>query len=355
MTRRIALVLALVLGLAVGAHADPSSQQSEQIQGILKLMQRGVSEDVIVKHIAASRFAFDLTSDDILELRDQGLSDRVIEAMLDTAAQPPDSLQQEPQQDRVYTRDNSTPTSSDVYLNLSAGYYSPWYQYPYAWGSYYDPFLASYSLFYYPPFFFNASWGWYGSCHYYYPTYWGHHGWQDPYYWRSVAPRSCFVSVPRVPVNHWDAGRGLGHGRPGVVARSAQVAVRQGQPMTTPRLTHAWDRDRVYMRRSHAGQPANGSYRRGSNQVFVPDPGRQQAPPTFAPREGARHLYRSVPSTSPPRESTPAFLPHGSAAPAGNYTALSRGFASAPRAGSPAGAPAFAPRGSFGASAPRHR
>jgi len=87
MVRRIALVLCLLAGFVASAAAPPATDQQAAIENILKLVQRGVSDQVITRHIQAQHFVFDLSTDDILTLRDQGVSDAVISAMLDTGVQ----------------------------------------------------------------------------------------------------------------------------------------------------------------------------------------------------------------------------------------------------------------------------
>ena len=85
MARRLILALLLLLSLTGVAYADRAKDQSERLDEILRLVREDVSDAVIVKHIEASGFVYDLSADDILELRQLGMSDVVIEALLDTA------------------------------------------------------------------------------------------------------------------------------------------------------------------------------------------------------------------------------------------------------------------------------
>jgi len=174
MIRRIALAVVFALALAATAGADPAALQAEHIQDIVMLVEGGVPEELVIKHIHTSSFVYELSTEDILRLREMGVSDPIIEAMLDTALQAPPDMSLEAQ-DRGATGDFDDP---DVYI--SAGYFSPWYQYPYAWGFYYDPFPSCYSMYYYPPFTFHAGWGWYGNCGYYYADYWPSYRWCSP-------------------------------------------------------------------------------------------------------------------------------------------------------------------------------
>jgi hypothetical protein len=187
MRYRFILPIALLLCFATAAYADHAKDQNARLDEIVSLIQDGVSDAVIVKHIRNSGFVFELAADDLVQLRDLGLSDTVLEALLDTA-----------QDDNGY---DPVRYRSDAYFSLSAGYFSPWYQYPYAWGFYYDPFPVCYSSYYYP-FNWRSSWGYYGGCHYYNQQCWGSSRWDNPRYWvasRHNQGRALRVSRPVLP------------------------------------------------------------------------------------------------------------------------------------------------------------
>jgi hypothetical protein len=165
MGRRLATFLGAVLliGLVASqALAHDEKVQAQLIDEVLRMTEASVPEDIILKQIAAWGFEFELSADDIVELRSLGVSDAVIAAMVDTG--------------HAAGYDDKEPQRN---LYVSAGFYSPWYAYPYAWSFYYDPFPYVYSAYYYPI--------------YYHAPYFGHYGWSGcTYYYayhRGVQPR----------------------------------------------------------------------------------------------------------------------------------------------------------------------
>ena len=335
MARRIALVLCLLAGLAATVAASPSAEQQAAIENIVKLVERGVSDQVIIRHLQARHYVFDLSTEDILSLRDQGVSDAVLTAMLDTAVN--DAADSD-----VGVIDNTQALSdvgvaplddedgSEAAINLSAGYYSPWYQYPYAWGSYYDPFPAWYSAYYYPPFCFSFSWGWYGNCGYWYSGYWPGYGWCDPYYYDYACAHhgGCWVPVPHSgDAQRWDAGRGVGNdrGAPGQqvgnsgTARRATSTAAPRNGMRTPQLESRSANSRAHVRlpgrsatpaaspstRSRGGAPA--ARPSSGSRYSTPQGGRRSAPAS-APRASAPRLDSGGRGASPAQ--APRSAPH---------------------------------------------
>ncbi|HMP16531.1 MAG TPA: glycine zipper domain-containing protein, partial [Gemmatales bacterium] len=55
---------------------------------VIKLTQSNVHESTIIKQIQSTRTVFQLTSDDVVSLKSYGVSDHVINAMLDSARRP---------------------------------------------------------------------------------------------------------------------------------------------------------------------------------------------------------------------------------------------------------------------------
>jgi hypothetical protein len=55
------------------------------VEDVIKLAKAGLSEDIIVQQIKRKGQAFDLSSDQIIELKTANVSDRVVEVMLDPA------------------------------------------------------------------------------------------------------------------------------------------------------------------------------------------------------------------------------------------------------------------------------
>ncbi len=161
--RRLAVLLASLL-LVVGsvARAHDAELQAELLDEILRLSHARVADDVILEQIAAWDFVFELSADDIVELRSLGVTDTVLAALIRTGS---------PQEDGALAAYAGT----RVYVG--AGYYSPWYYYPYAWGGYCDPFPRLYAAYYYP-FQCSAPFGYYGWCG---GTYYAHY---QPRHWR---------------------------------------------------------------------------------------------------------------------------------------------------------------------------
>jgi hypothetical protein len=333
MARRIALVLCLLAGFATAVAASPVSDQQAAIENILKLVQRGVSDQVIIRHIQAQHYVFDLSTEDILSLRDEGVNDAVLTAMLDTAIEG-DTAGRDDGNQGVATESESTADAAEVTSEdtsqstviLSAGYFSPWYRYPYAWGFYYDPFPTWYSTYYYPPFYYSYDWGWYGGCNYWYAGWWPHYRWNDPYYYNYAhAHHGHWVPVPHYgDAHHWDSGRGLANhrGAPGQRV-GAYDSARRGAPVASPRsgmrarqLEGRAAAPRVHVRSpgheaSPAGSPTSRS--RGSAPVSGPSPGPRYSAPRGGGREGAP---AATPRPSAPRVdsggrgSAPAQAPH---------------------------------------------
>lgn len=161
------------------------------VEDILKLSRAQVSEDVIVNFVQNSGTVYNLSSNDIVYLRQEGVSNTVINAMLEkrkkaldasqsqvasappapaaTAAPSPDTATTAPNNPApVYVQPPAQPAPSTVYVvpypAASAayyGYYQPYYGY---YGPYYAPYYGpSISL----GFRFGGGWG----------GHWGGHHW----------------------------------------------------------------------------------------------------------------------------------------------------------------------------------
>jgi hypothetical protein len=140
------------------------------VDDVLKLCRGQVSEDVVVAYVQSSGIPYSLNANDIVYLKQQGVSDRIVSVMLDqknrylAANQNIASTQTAPnyqQQDNSQAQPPTTyvqPPSSSVYVipNTSAySYYDygydPYYygSYPYYggyYGSYYGGFRPSFGL-----------------------------------------------------------------------------------------------------------------------------------------------------------------------------------------------------------------
>ena len=70
-------------------QAQTTAIQPTELQEVVKLSKAQVTDDVIIGYISNLRTAFHLTADDLLYLKDQGVSQPVITALLQKAAVPP--------------------------------------------------------------------------------------------------------------------------------------------------------------------------------------------------------------------------------------------------------------------------
>ena len=143
------------------------------VEDVLKLSRAQISEDIILNYVQNSGTIYNLAPKDIVYLRDQGVSDKVLNAMLNqrkrvelaaqttqpvpsggvapTAGQvAPDVTSQGPvanpgDQGPVYAEAPLTPPASSVYtIPYAPSYYAPYYYpyYPYYYGGWYGPSIA---------------------------------------------------------------------------------------------------------------------------------------------------------------------------------------------------------------------
>lgn len=348
MTRRFGILFFCVFSLVGAARADFAEEQRVAIDAIVRLVQEGVSDDVVIKHIQANGFQFDLTADDLIELKQIGVSDAVLAAMLDTA------LESEPEKpkrsrQRVYDRESY---DSPLYVTVSAGYFSPWYWYPYAWGFYYDPFPYCYSYYYYP-FRSHYNWGYYGYCRsYYYRHWWPSYRYDHAsYYARTRHRQGSSVRVPVRNESRQLASSGLRNVRH---ARSNAVRAPRSRSVDAPApvgrtLRERSTRDRIHVRE----RPRDAQVREAPSAPPAPHPARPPrrvdtpAPPS---RDMSPPRQVETPSPPPPRARAPQ---SGSLRPAPSL----RPPASSPRGAAPAAPAPPPPRPSSPAkgSRPQHR
>ena len=90
---RLASFLLLILLLAapssVAAQAAGTDQQGLTNESILKMLRGGLGEEVILTSVEHQPGKYSLGVDEMIALRDAGVSDKVIQAMLRKAAAPP--------------------------------------------------------------------------------------------------------------------------------------------------------------------------------------------------------------------------------------------------------------------------
>ncbi len=67
-------------------YARVDQGQPLSITDVKALAKAGISEDVIISQIKASRTVYHLSAPDIIDLRDSGVTDKIVNYMIDTAA-----------------------------------------------------------------------------------------------------------------------------------------------------------------------------------------------------------------------------------------------------------------------------
>jgi hypothetical protein len=248
--------LVLALGLATPLWAcDDGEEQAYLLDEILRLSHEGVPDRIIIKQMRTMDFVFCLTAADIIELRELGVSDDVLEAIIETALIAEEE-RQEVRREVVHT------------YRISPGYWSPWYRYPCGWGSYYDPFPTWYSYYYYP-FLYECSFAWYGwvpSTYYY------------TYNWYDVA----WYYSPHDANYRDEAGLTLASNRPGQLVSqppnyvpSAGAPPVASTPVAAPRRT-AQETGNDYLRSISRDELGRTPYR--STSVATPPPVRASTP-----------------------------------------------------------------------------
>ncbi len=179
---------------------SPSAKLPYGAEDIVKLTRSQISEDIILNYVQNSGTSYNLSPSDVVTLKDQGVSDRVIKAMLDqrkklaeVAAQtaPPPSpqapLQSDPQSEPQTSAPAPTPSSPDAAPPVvtppnaplaqavpppSTAYVIPYPPATSAYYGYYAPYYYPYYYGYGGPvisFGFGYRGGWHGG--------WGHGGW----------------------------------------------------------------------------------------------------------------------------------------------------------------------------------
>ena len=153
----IALTLLAALPLAVAAQVTK--------EDIKKLAAAGISDEVILSYVRANGPVVKLSAEDVIELKQAGASEKVLGAMLGSAAAP----EYRPEPRTIEKQIYAAPTTTYVYD--SSPYYYP-YSSNYYYSSYYPRYYSSsycaprYSYASYYP---SLSLGFYGGSRYYAP------------------------------------------------------------------------------------------------------------------------------------------------------------------------------------------
>src|SRR3954447_25858065 len=107
MLRRSALFLMCSIRISTAALFPQAQQQPTEprltVQEVVKLTRAGLAEDIIITKIKKNGKAFDLSADELLDLKRDGVSDNVIKYLLDPsqpysppAAAPPPATPSSP-------------------------------------------------------------------------------------------------------------------------------------------------------------------------------------------------------------------------------------------------------------------
>lgn len=263
--RRLTLLLAVALLLVqTVAWAHDEKMQAELLDEVLRLTQAEIPDEIILEQIQAWDFAFELTADDIVELRTLGVSDSVLEALIATSPVDADAAQAQ--------------------VILTTGYYAPWYWFPIAWGGYWDPFPDLYCAYYYPFHYGCASFGYYGWCGGTYYAHYQHGPWQREA-WNRHGPRSPYTLASGLPSQR--AGT--------MTAPQGAPAVRQGA--SVPRVIRSTpsERSSATLQRAnlHRASGARSAQSATTLRTTRRTPGGTQAAQTVARELGARRVPAS--------------------------------------------------------------
>ena len=181
-TRYLQKMLAVmaVIGLALSAStalaqnsttvAQPAAinalvpQLSYGVVQIVKLAQAKVSDDTTIAYIKNSGNSYGLDVNQIIYLRQQGVSDAVITTMLNqpkpaVVIATPTTPAPQPVASTAYTEQVSTATVAPTVTYVQTVPDTTYYSQPYYSQPYYYPYV------WYPPVAFSFGWGWGGGWH----------------------------------------------------------------------------------------------------------------------------------------------------------------------------------------------
>ena len=150
--------LAALLVLAVSPALAVAQATKEDLK---KLAKAGISEDVILAYIKANGYQGKPSSDDLVELKEAGLTDRLLTGLIAPAEIPAPApvVQSEPAAPptTVYVQPTTVSAYPTGYLSVGATYTYPSYYYPtyrrYYSGSWCRPYYSSY----YRPTYYRSS------------------------------------------------------------------------------------------------------------------------------------------------------------------------------------------------------
>ncbi len=160
------IVLGRFTATAAEQVASPVVQVSANVAEVLKLAHAQVNDDVIVAFVGSSKRTYILGANEIVYLRQQGVSDRVITAMLDHHAQ----LAEVRTASASPIQSNPAPAAATIttttYVAPAYVAPSPSYAYPAPAYGYYDyPYYRSYWGFPWPALSLSFGFGHWGGHH----------------------------------------------------------------------------------------------------------------------------------------------------------------------------------------------
>jgi hypothetical protein len=168
----------LVCGaISVTAQDAATPPLAYGVPQILQLSQANVGNDTIIAYIKNSGTSYGLNADQIIYLKQQGLSDGVITAMLNqpkagvAMPAPATPAPQPAAAPAVATVPTPTPAPTVTYVQSAPAttyYYQPYQPY------YYPAYYPAYSV--YPAVSLSFGWGWGGGGYYHGGYYGGWHG-----------------------------------------------------------------------------------------------------------------------------------------------------------------------------------
>ncbi len=116
-------------------EADSLLPPPMTVDNVIELARDSVGDDVILAQMKATQSYFQLTNNDIRDLKKNGVSDRVISAMIKTGDQPKSS-----------DRRVAVYPYPDYYWYPYAGFYGPWYSPVYVGFSYRGGYIGRHRI-----------------------------------------------------------------------------------------------------------------------------------------------------------------------------------------------------------------
>jgi len=77
----------VVSGWQQSKKAAPAQSQGMTVDGVINLIQNGISEDVILTRLHKANVPMELTDDDLIKLKKANVSDNIVKTMIDPAAE----------------------------------------------------------------------------------------------------------------------------------------------------------------------------------------------------------------------------------------------------------------------------